>query len=108
MSKFSKSMLLNVYSLLYVNFTSISCFFKLKQQKQSGLVWDIKDPMAGIRTLWGNRNVKTSEKELGTQNACYKTGSWDFPNGPVVKILPSNAGGAGSIPGQGTEIPHSS
>ena len=50
--------------------------------------------------------MKTSEKELGTQNACYKTGSWDCPNGPVVKILPSNAGGAGSIPGQGTKIPH--
>ena len=98
-------MLLNVYSLLYVNFTSISCFFKLKQQKQSGLVWDIKDPMAGIRTLWGNRNVKTSEKELGTQNACYKTGSWDFPNGPVVKILPSNAGGVGLISDWGAKIP---
>ena len=107
MSKFSKLMLLNVYRLLYVNFTSINCFFKLKQQKQSGLVWDIKDPTSGIRTLWGNRNVKMSEKELGTQNACYKTGSWDFPNGPVVKILPSNAGGAGWNPGQGPKIPQS-
>jgi len=26
--------------------------------------------------------------------------------GPVVKALPSNARGAGSIPGQGTKIPH--
>ena len=25
----------------------------------------------------------------------------DFPGSPVVKILHSNAGGAGSIPGQG-------
>ena len=24
----------------------------------------------------------------------------------MVKILPSNAGGAGSIPGQGTKTPH--
>ena len=31
----------------------------------------------------------------------------DFPGGPV-KILPSSAGGAGSIPGQGTKIPHAS
>ena len=30
----------------------------------------------------------------------------DFPNGPVVKTLPSNAGGAGSIPGWGTKILH--
>ena len=31
---------------------------------------------------------------------------WDFPGGPVVKNLPGNAGDAGSIPGQGTKIPH--
>ena len=29
-----------------------------------------------------------------------------FPGGTVVKNLPSNAGDAGSIPGQGTKIPH--
>ena len=33
--------------------------------------------------------------------------SGDFPSGPVIKDseLPSTAGGAGSIPGQGTKIP---
>ena len=31
--------------------------------------------------------------------------SGDFPGGPVVKHPPSNAGDAGSIPGQGTKIP---
>ena len=30
----------------------------------------------------------------------------DFPGGPVVKTLPCNAGGAGSIPGRGAKIPH--
>ena len=30
----------------------------------------------------------------------------DFPGGPVVKNPPYNAGDAGSIPGQGTKIPH--
>ena len=30
----------------------------------------------------------------------------DFPGGPVVKNLPSNAGDAGSIPGGRTKIPH--
>ena len=30
----------------------------------------------------------------------------DFPDGPVVKNLPCNAGDMGSIPGQGTKIPH--
>ena len=32
----------------------------------------------------------------------------DFPGGPVVKTSLSNAGGAGSIPGQGAKIPHAS
>ena len=30
----------------------------------------------------------------------------DFPGGPVVKNLPCNTGNMGSIPGQGTKIPH--
>ena len=32
----------------------------------------------------------------------------DFPRCPVVKILPSNAGDAGSIPGRGAKIPRAS
>ena len=32
----------------------------------------------------------------------------DFPGGPVVKTSPYNAGGAGSIPGQGVRIAHAS
>ena len=30
----------------------------------------------------------------------------DFPGHPVIRNLPSNAGDLGSIPGQGTKIPH--
>ena len=30
----------------------------------------------------------------------------DFPGGPKVKTSPSNAEGAGSMPGQGAKIPH--
>ena len=30
----------------------------------------------------------------------------DFPGGPMVKTPPCNAGDMGSIPGQGTKIPH--
>ena len=36
---------------------------------------------------------------------CLKHVLWDFPGGPVVKNPPSNAGDAGSIPGQRTKIP---
>ena len=35
-----------------------------------------------------------------------KNVNWDFPVGPVVKALPSNAEGMGLIPGQGAKIPH--
>ena len=37
-----------------------------------------------------------------------KSTFWDFPGGPVVKTLSSNAGSAGSIPGRGAKIPHAS
>ena len=37
-----------------------------------------------------------------------KSNEWDFPGGPVVKTLPSNARDVGLIPGWGTEIPHAS
>ena len=33
---------------------------------------------------------------------------WDFPRGSVVKTMPPNAGGAGSIPDWGAKIPHGS
>ena len=32
----------------------------------------------------------------------------DFPGSPVVKTLPSNAEGAGLIPGRGAKVPHAS
>ena len=37
-------------------------------------------------------------------------GTWlrDFPGGPVVETLPSNAESMGSIPVQGARIPHAS
>ena len=38
----------------------------------------------------------------------FKITYWDFPGGPVVKTSPSNAGGAGSIPGPRAKIPRAS
>ena len=34
------------------------------------------------------------------------SGKRNLPGGPVVKILPSNARGVGSIPGLRTKVPH--
>ena len=40
------------------------------------------------------------------QTSLFKRRKRDFPGGPVVKNLPSNAEDAGSIPGRGTKISH--
>ena len=40
-----------------------------------------------------------------TQPEISKLTLWDFPDGPVVKNLPCNAGDVGSILGWGTKIP---
>ena len=45
-------------------------------------------------------------EKLGEESSIHK--NWedrDFPGTSVVKTLPSNAGGTGSIPGWGTKIP---
>ena len=50
----------------------------LNNEGKHTLIWDIgKDPQIG-----------------------------DFPSGPVVQNLPGNAWDVGSIPDQGTEVPH--
>ena len=36
----------------------------------------------------------------------FKDTQGDFPGGPVVKNPPCNEGDMGSVPGQGTKIPH--
>ena len=45
---------------------------------------------------------KEKEKKLSSIRII----TWDFPGGPVVKNLPSDAGDKGSIPSQGTKIPY--
>ena len=69
----------------------------------------------GIWTIIDNKWIVTvSSQEWGHtafQNFCYqhfKAQAWHFPGGPVVETSPSNAGGAGSIPGRGAKFPHAS
>ena len=60
----------------------------------------------------GEGKVQTVRCKMGSE--MYTTGNRDniflitrdFPGGPVVKNPPSNAGDVGSIPGQGTKMPH--
>ena len=46
------------------------------------------------------------ENLLRIMKRASKLFTWDFPGGPVVKNLSSNAVDAGLIPGRGTKIPH--
>ena len=52
---------------------------------------------------WGGVGISSPRNRMG--NKRYNR-TRDFPGGPVVKNLPSSAGDVGSIPGQGTKIPH--
>ena len=55
-------------------------------------------------------NANLSQKDVGKKltvlQGFTRKGHLDFPGGPVVKNLSCNEGDAGSIPGQGTKIPH--
>ena len=58
---------------------------------------------------------QTGQKELNDPTATLHSSNnlhirlyRDFPGGPVIKNPPSNAVDLGSIPGQGTKIPHAS
>ena len=58
------------------------------------------------------KQVSVTKEEFRVEERClWRPGNkrkhpWDFPGGPVVKNLPGHAGDKGSIPGQGTKIPH--
>ena len=41
---------------------------------------------------------------MNSSSKLIKTDKGDFPGGPVVKTPPSNAGGAGLIPGGGIKV----
>ena len=47
-------------------------------------------------------------RTMGVLLSHRKRGSKDPPGGPVVKNLSCNAEDVGSVPGQGTKIPHAS
>ena len=60
----------------------------------------------GGRILRASRQDEKADYLESRDTEIVETNMGDFPGGPVVKNPPSNAGDAGSIPGWGTEIPH--
>ena len=56
--------------------------------------------------MWlGGESLEGTSSEQVTRGPVGK-GTGDFPGSPVVENRPSNAGNMGSIPGGGTNIPH--
>ena len=59
----------------------------------------------GIKGCHKNRLGSLAKEEtLSRTHWCNKLHSGDFPGGPVAKPQAPNAGGLGSIPGQGTRF----
>ena len=54
---------------------------------------------------WGSQRHPSTPDLIASQNEI-EGHHRDFPGGPVVKNVPSNAGDASLIPGQGSKIPH--
>ena len=55
---------------------------------------------------WHSWSLRTSVSLFNPRSIIpLKGASREFPGGPVIEILPSNAGSSGSVPGRGTEIP---
>ena len=59
-----------------------------------------------IAALFIITKIRKEPKCPQTDEWIKKMWCWDFPGGPVVENLPSDAGDPGSIPGQVTKIPH--
>ena len=66
-------------------------------------------PHNSTQPSWLNRRGVSCICRRGKQwekHYSFNNNSKDFPGGPMVKILPSNAGGVDSIPGRGAKILH--
>ena len=59
-----------------------------------------------ILKFWNTSRVLVKECQHHLKKKERKIVLWNFPGGPVVKTLPSNARGADLIPGWGAKIPH--
>ena len=65
--------------------------------------------MPAGQTAWCQPQSSTSAKNwhpIGNVMLLTSEPLWDFPGGPVAKTPCSQCRGLGSIPGQGTKIPH--
>ena len=67
-------------------------------------IWNLPNP--GIELMSPALQVDSLSTIYQGELYFQKQVGQDSPCGPVVKNPPSNAGGRGSVPGQGTKIPY--
>ena len=70
----------------------------------AGLIHDMTHDT--IYALSGEEGPKIGERVRARSGGKKEGASWDFPGGPVVKTLPSNARGEGLIPVCGARLSH--
>lgn len=67
------------------------------------IMGDLSNVSGGFRNLGKVTTITRLQPIKGNEYVTsHKTEPWDFPG---AKTSPSNSGGVGSIPGQGTNIP---
>ena len=84
---------------------SIPGFWEVEHSEMAPTWW----PHNSAKPSWLYRDEVSCICRRGKMwEKCYSfnNNSKDFPGGPMVKILPSNAGGVDSIPGLGAKILH--
>lgn len=70
------------------------------------IMGDLSNVSGGFRNLGKVTTITRLQPIKGNEYVTsLKTEPWDFPG---AKTSPSNSGGVGSIPGQGTNIPRAS
>ena len=67
-----------------------------KINEKKTITWRLNNML--LKKQWVNKEIKKEIKKY--------LETWDFPGGPVIKNTPYSAGDTGSIPCQGTKIPH--
>ena len=72
----------------------------------SQAAWDFNYCCPGLVNFWQGHLPVHCVLQNSTAYGDIREAERDFPGGPVVKNPPYSAGDMGSIPGQGTKIPH--